>query len=583
MWKAVAGIAALAVAIVAYFIDDLVRKRRQIDGLPQPPMPNKLLGHLQIAGEVAQLYPKGIHAHVWPDYMRTKYNMPDIFYVDWRPFGSLFLLIADPAVASQYVTTGQSLPKSPLVRGYLEKFLGKNNMVSLEGARWKSIRSMFNPGFSPTNIMNLASVIVDASLTYCEVIQTKAETGELFELEDYLTKLTIDIIGRVVLDTDMSALKRPHPISRLFRERARLMPPSDALFPWQAVDLLRPLKLFLNGRKLDREISKELDLKIYRRAKEIAEEEQKGANVAKKRSVVDLALNAYEKEASAAKGGSKVRIATAQDLPNALRADIIDSVKTFIFAGHDTTSSTLCWASYLLHRHPEVYAKLKAELDNVFPGKLVDTAAKIKEDPYSVNKLEYTTAVLRETLRLFPPASTIRIPVPNGYLIDPRTQARIPMLPDSHPWPVAHMIHRHPRFFPRPVEFIPERFIASQTPFPEAELFTEAGRDAFRPFEKGPRNCIGQELAMLEGKIFLALTAREFDFVLEYPGEAPDVRYPAVETAAKEVGEDTEYGRGVRDGTIRADHVEGHRVFPCLLGTAKPIGGCPGRIYFRTQ
>lgn len=545
-------------------------------------MKNKLLGHLHIAAEVTKLYPKGIHAHVWPDYIRTKYNLPEIFYVDWRPFGSLFLYIADPVAASQYVTTGVSLPKSPLMAGFVERLLGKNNMVTLEGARWKSVRSIFNPGFSSTNIMGLADVIVDASLAYCELIRTKAETGELFELENYLTKLTIDIIGRVVLDTDMSALRKPHPISRLFRERVRFMPPSDAVFPWQAVDLLRPLKLFLNERKLNHEISKELDQKIYRRAKEIADGEQSGAKVAKKRSVVDLALSAYEKEASMAKGGSEVRITTSQDLPEALRADIVDSVKTFIFAGHDTTSSTLCWANYLLHRYPEAYAKLKAELDTFLPGKLADTAAKIKEDPYIVNKLEYTTAVLRETLRIFPPASTLRCAVPNGFLIDSQTEAKIPMLPDSHPWSVSHMIHRNTRFFPRPLEFIPERFIPSQTPFPDAELFTEAGRDAFRPFEKGPRNCIGQELAMLEGKIILALTAREFDFVLEYPGEGPDARYPAVESAAQELGEDTEYGRGVRDGTVRPIHVEGHRVWPSLLGAAKPNGGCPGRIYFRT-
>ncbi|KAI1758533.1 cytochrome P450 [Hypoxylon sp. FL1150] len=581
MWKTIAGFVTLIAAFVAYYVDDLVRKRRQLDGLPQPPMKNKLIGHLQIADEVTKLYPKGIHAHVWPDYIRTKYNLPEVFYVDWRPFGSLYMNIADPVVASQYVTTGQSLPKSPLVGGFLEKLLGKNNMVTLEGARWKSVRSIFNPGFSPTNIMSLADVIVDASLAYCELIREKAQTGELFELEDYLTKLTIDVIGRVVLDTDMSALRKPHPISKLFRERVRLMPPSDAVFPWQAVDFLRPLKLFINGRKLNREISKELDDKIYRRAKEIADEQEKGTGVPKKRSVVDLALAAYEKEASV--GGSEVRITTSQDLPRALREDIIDSVKTFIFAGHDTTSSTLCWANYLLQRHPEVYAKLKAELDTFLPGKLAETAAKIKAEPYIVNKLEYTTAVLREALRIFPPASTIRYAVPNGYVVDSQTKAKVPMLPDAHPWSVAHLIHRNTRFFPQPLEFIPERFTPAQTPFPDAELFTEAGRDAFRAFEKGPRNCIGQELAMLEGKIILALTAREFDFVVEYPGEAPDVRYPAVESAARELDEATEYGRGVRNGTIKPDHVEGHRVWPSLLGAAKPNGGCPGRIYFRTQ
>ena len=46
-------------------------------------MKSKLLGHLYVADEVTKLFPPGIHAHVWPDYIRTKYNLPEIFYVDW--------------------------------------------------------------------------------------------------------------------------------------------------------------------------------------------------------------------------------------------------------------------------------------------------------------------------------------------------------------------------------------------------------------------------------------------------------------------------------------------------------------------
>jgi hypothetical protein len=143
------------------------------------------------------------------------------------------------------------------------------------------------------------------------------------------------------------------------------------------------------------------------------------------------------------------------------------------------------------------------------------------------------------------------------------------------------MINRNKRFFPEPTKFIPERFIQSQTPFPDAELFTDAGKDAFRPFEKGPRNCIGQELAMLEGRIILALTVREFDFVLEYPGEAPDPQFPIPESTADEFSDKTEYGRAIRAGKMKPNRVEGHRVYPILFGSAKPADNCPGRIRLR--
>jgi hypothetical protein len=86
---------------------------------------------------------------------------------------------------------------------------------------------------------------------------------------------------------------------------------------------------------------------------------------------------------------------------------------------------------------------------------------------------------------------------------------------------------------------------------------------------------------MLEGRVALALTARTFDFVLEYPGEAPDPRPPVpARGAADELAADCPYGRGVRAGTRPRDCVDGHRVYQELLGAAKPTGGCPGRVYF---
>lgn len=88
---------------------------------------------------------------------------------------------------------------------------------------------------------------------------------------------------------------------------------------------------------------------------------------------------------------------------------------------------------------------------------------------------------------------------------------------------------------------------------------------------------------MLEGKIILALMAREFDFVSEYPGEQADIRHPVPESTAAELSEDTEYGKAIRDGTQVPDRVEGHRVYQLLLGSAKPADGCPGRVYYRNQ
>lgn len=347
MWKEV--LAALAVCIVstlAYFVNDIVKKRKrlQASGAPQPPMQSLLLGHLYIAEECVRVFPKGIHSHTWSDYIREKWNLPEVFYIDWRPFGPLWLHMAEPELANEYIMTKQCLPKSRLETSYLDKFLGENNMASLEGRRWKAVRSMFNPGFSAGNIMTYIDGIVVASLRFVDVLKEKARTNELFELEDVSTRLTIDVIGLAVLDVDMQAQTKVHPIVQYFRERVEYMPGADAIYPWQDVMLSRPFKLWWNGRKLEAAINEELDKKILRRAKDFGDETKGMTKGPKKRSIVDLALNAYEKEKSMGDNvtADTVRhILDPRDLPTGLRKDIVDQVKTFIFAGHDTVRRVL--------------------------------------------------------------------------------------------------------------------------------------------------------------------------------------------------------------------------------------------------
>lgn len=540
-------------------------------------MINRVLGHLPIADECLQMFPSDSHPHHYGHYIREKWNLPEVFYVDWRPAGPVWLFIADPELASQYVTTGQSLPKSRLETAFLDRFLGPNNMVSLEGPKWKSMRSMFNSGFASKNVMTLVPYIVDATLVFCDVMREKATSKENFELEEYATRLTIDVIGRVVLDTDLNAQRQTHPIVTAFRQRVKLMPPASALFPWQGVDLRRPFRLWWNGRTLDRLLGEELDRKILQRAK--TDDPSNGS----KRSAIDLALWSFESERD------NCHIVHPSELPLSVRTDIIDSLKTFIFAGHDTSSSTICWVFYMLHLHPEVHAKVKTELDNIFsPGK--SAADALKADPWLLNRIEYTTAVIRETLRIFPPASTLRQfhhpditsqSKAQPYIINSKTGQRLPLdLPGIAIWPAVHLISRNPRFFPEATKFIPERFLPDQTPFPDAELFTPSGRDAFRPFEKGPRNCIGQELAMIELKVVLALMAREFDFTVRFPGDPEgEAQWIPTESIASDFND--EYVSQVKAGKLKKDRIEGHKLYQILSGSAKPAGGCPGTIRLR--
>jgi len=593
---------ALIAAAGLSFWQKLLRKRRELDGLvrycqpptpilphpangpqykPQPPMGQAIFGHLQHAGELRKLYPPGTHPHAWGTYLRKKYNLGDVFYVDWWPLGPRNLFIADPELASQYVTTGQSLPKSPAVADFLNRFLGVTNMVTLEGQEWKTLRSIFNPGFSAAHLMTLVPYIIDTSLIFCDLMREKARSNELFMLEESTTRLTIDIIGKIVLDADLNSQKRMHPIVDTFRKRITLLPIKTGILPWEDFDLFRPVKLWLNARRLDHLVGLELDRKLEARKAEENSDTKPDEKQTKtrKRAVIDLALDAYHKEISTS-GTDKERAAMLSGQGSqAFRRKAIDSFKTFIFAGHDTTSSTICYVLYLLHLDKRAHEKMVDEINDVFGGKDCDTASiaeAMKQDHYIVNKLEYMTAVIKETLRLFPPASTLRFlpeesdPSKIQYFTDPKSGRSYP-LSGWQIWPASILIGRNEAFFPEPAAFIPERFIASQTPFPDAKLFTPAGKDAWRPFEKGPRNCIGQELAMIETKVILALIVKEFDFVAEYDGVRLDSWAP-IETI-------DEYADG-KPGSERMT-LEGHRCFQVLKGAAKPAGAMPGRIYLR--
>jgi len=516
-----------------------------------------------------RLFPPQHHMHNWLRYLQTKHKLGDVFYLDLWPVGPRILFLVDPEMISKFITTGQSLPKSTLETEYLDVFLGKSNMVSLEGSHWKNLRSMFNPGFSPSHLMTLVPYIVDAGMVFYDVIKEKAQTGELFELEEYATRMTIDIIGKVVLDSDFDSQKVPHPIVDTFRKRVIYMPNTSSPYIWEKIGFIRPIQLWLNGIKLDRLLMEELDKKIKER------EENKSGTKPKsfkdrKKSVVDLALDGHEKE-------MQEKGVPFTDLKSnaKIRRDVVDSMKTFIFAGHDTTASTISYIFYLLHLHPQVYRRVIQELDDVFgAGANPHTiAAAIKKDPHITNKLEYGNAVVKETLRIFPPASTLRFAPPESdptrviYVVDPKTGRRLP-ISGWDIWPAVHAVSRNEDFFPEPVRFVPERFIQSETPYPDSKLFTPAGKDAWRPFEKGPRSCIGQELAMIESRVTLALLVKDFDFVAEYDGVKCDTWTPI------EMVDEFKDGK---PGSERLT-IEGHRTYQILKGAAKPRDGMPGRM-----
>lgn len=205
---------------------------------------------------------------------------------------------------------------------------------------------------------------------------------------------------------------------------------------------------------------------------------------------------------------------------------ICDNLKTFLFAGHDTTSILLQWAFYELTRTPHTLKALRDELDEIFgpdPDPTIVRQKLLSGGEDIMRRMQYTSAVIKEVLRLHPPAGSARM-YPKG------SNSTI-VLPDGKElcadnlivYICATVIHRDPAVYGETRnDFIPERWLANRdTPKAKNDNSSASGIPvtAWRAFERGPRNCIGQELANIEARVILACAARRYDFTKVGLGE----------------------------------------------------------------
>jgi len=535
----------LATLIVRFF-QKLHFHRRIVKGLPGPPH-SYLCGSLPSMNEVLSKQPKRAAPQTFGILIRDHFGLGDYFYVDPWPFGDPIMMIFDADIMNQF-TVKQSLPKHPEVEKFMRNIGGPGNMVSSEGLEWKKWRSAFNPGFAASHLMSLVPLIVDDVLIFNDIMEKHAENDDVFRMERATTSLTVDIIGKVVLDLDLATQKGPNELVDAFMKQVQWQKIGAQFNPWELIDfpIRNPIQWYLTW-KMDRYIGKCLEERFATR-------EGRG----KSRAVVDLALEAYLKEVRGVTGD----VSNVKGLDKEFKQAAINNMKTFIFAGHDTTSSTIVYAFYYLSKDPEALAKIRKEHDDVFGTDPEAVADQLKQDPRLLNKLEYTLAVTREVLRLQPPASTVRVGQKGFFLTDPKTGER---LPTEHMmlWPVDVGFHRSERYWPDPHSFKPERHLVNSSD----SSANYNSKEAWIAFSKGNRNCIGQELAIIETKVILAMTLRLFDFE------------PAFDELDKLRGDKS----GYPSDTSGVQEQFGDAAYQIQLGTAKPREGMPCRIKLRQQ
>lgn len=251
---------------------------------------------------------------------------------------------------------------------------------------------------------------------------------------------------------------------------------------------------------MNRYVSREVDDRIgdYRNTGDL-----QGAIT--KKSIINLALAAYLEDNKDIKA-----------MDSTFKLFAMSQVKLFLFSGHDTTSSTICYIFYVVANNPAVLKRVTKEHDDVYGTDPKKAGAMIAEKPSLLNQIPYSLAVIKETLRLYPAVSSVRAGEPSFNVID--DNGRQFPTDGFMVWANSQNIQRDPAYWVQPDDFIPERWLVP----PGDPLYPVKG--AWRPFEYGPRNCIGQELAVLEMKIIMVLVLRNFSIRPVY--EELDREYP---------------------------------------------------------
>jgi cytochrome P450 len=179
-----------------------------------------------------------------------------------------------------------------------------------------------------------------------------------------------------------------------------------------------------------------------------------------------------------------------------------DEAINIFLAGHDTTSIALTWTWVLLAQHPEIEARLHAEIDAVLGGRPPTLA--------DLPRLKYAEMIVKESLRLYPPSWSLArtaiedIPIRNGYVVPQGMNIFI----------AQYVLHHDERWFPDPECFDPERFSPENEP--------NIPKYAYMPFSYGPRVCIGNMFAMMEAVLVLVTMAQQVKLRI-IPGQEPEI------------------------------------------------------------
>jgi cytochrome P450 len=345
-------------------------------------------------------------------------------------------------------------------------------LLTNDGDSWLHQRRLLQPAFHRKRLTAYATQMTEATEAMLNGWHEHEQAARPLDVSEEMMRLTLGIVGQALFSLDLS--QETSRVGEAVTTLVKLL--GDYVYaPFPPISIPTP-----RNRHMQAAIH-ELDTVV--------------AGIIKQRRVEDtdtgdllsMLLSARDEDTGEGMTDQQAR----------------DEVMTLLIAGHETTANALSWTWYLLSQHPAVESKLHAELATVLGGKppTVDQLA----------ELPYTSMVLQEALRLYPPAwilsrKALADDELGGFFIPQGSMVIIS----------PYATHRHPAYWEDPEVFDPERF----TP----ERVAARHHYAYYPFGGGPRLCIGSNFAMMEAQLVLATIAQRYRLILT-PG------YPVVPEA----------------------------------------------------
>lgn len=397
---------------------------------------------------------------VLAEYFDARQTFGDV--VHYRAGKYSFYLVSHPHDIQTILRDSYRNFRKGIFNEPLKPLLGQGLLTS-EGDFWLRQRRLAQPAFHRRQLQQFAGLMVDAANRVVEKWRPIAASQEPLDVTRDMNALTLQIAGQALFGTQTTALAEE--LQQAFTVALEHIN-YHSTHPFALPDWV-PTP---GNRRYNRAVER-LDAAVTHIIR--ARRESGGSS----EDLLGLLMAARDEETGETMTDRQLR----------------DEVITFLLAGHETTANALSWTWYLLARHPEHARRLREELDAVLDGR----PPALDDLP----RLPFTRMVLEESLRLFPPVVVIprqanaaaeiggyAIPADMGVIIS------------------QYVVHRHPDFWPDPEQFRPERHTPEQS--------AARHRFAYLPFGAGPRQCIGNEFALMEGQLALATIAQAYELEL---------------------------------------------------------------------